>query len=176
MLAVARARCPEAQLLLGSGEGLPCPSDFFDLVLSIDVIHHIDDRGAYFAEAYRVLKPGGSLCTVTDSEEIIRGRHPQSTYFPETVDVELGRYPSVQQLKGLSSSAGFIHWRKSQVQLESQLTSAEAYAAKAMSSLHLISPEAFASGLERLENDLRRGPVSEVRAYVLLWATKPLAV
>ena len=59
----------------------------------MDVIHHVVDRAAYYREAYRVLKPGGQVCTVTDSPWIIRHRQPLSEYFPETMPVETGPLP-----------------------------------------------------------------------------------
>lgn len=50
---------PDAKLQLAACEALPYPHDFFDLVLSHEVLEHVqDDRGAV-AEMVRVLKPGG---------------------------------------------------------------------------------------------------------------------
>ena len=40
---------------------LPYPEDHFDVVTSKDVIIGIEDKAAIYAEAYRVLKPGGRL-------------------------------------------------------------------------------------------------------------------
>ena len=40
-------------------------------------------------ETARTLRPGGWVCTVTDSAEIIRRREILSGYFPETVAIEL---------------------------------------------------------------------------------------
>jgi len=93
MLREATARCPAARFQVGRAEVFGFPAETFDLVFSVDVIHHVEDRPAYFREAHRVLTSGGRLCTVTDSEEIIRTRVPLARYFPETIDVELQRYP-----------------------------------------------------------------------------------
>src|SRR3712207_7697189 len=41
----------------GRAEGLPVPDASFDLVYSVDVIHHVGDRPAAFREAARVLRP-----------------------------------------------------------------------------------------------------------------------
>ena len=41
------------------GEALPYPDDFFDLVLSHEVIEHVQDDRLYAAEMVRVLRPGG---------------------------------------------------------------------------------------------------------------------
>jgi hypothetical protein len=53
------------------------------------------------------LKPGGGVCTVTDSDEIIRNRIPLSVYFPETIEIELDRYPPIVLLMEMMISAGF---------------------------------------------------------------------
>lgn len=42
-----------------AGEGLPFPTDHFDLILSHEVLEHVQDDGLSTAEMVRVLKPGG---------------------------------------------------------------------------------------------------------------------
>lgn len=44
---------------VAAGEYLPYPSDYFDLVLSHEVIEHVQDDARCTAEMVRVLKPGG---------------------------------------------------------------------------------------------------------------------
>ena len=44
-----------------SGDELPFPNDVFDLVTLLDTVEHIPNELGVFAEAYRVLKPGGKL-------------------------------------------------------------------------------------------------------------------
>ncbi len=43
----------------GAGENLPYPANHFDLILSHEVIEHVQDDRAAIAEMVRVLKPGG---------------------------------------------------------------------------------------------------------------------
>ncbi len=172
MLAQARLQCSEATFRNGRAEALGVPS-IFDLVFSVDVIHHVADLAAYFRAAASVLVPNGRLCTVTDSEEIIRTRRPLSVYFPETVDVELHRYPCLESLQALMRGAGFEALRTTTVEYAYPLADIAPFRDKAFSALHLIPQDAFERGLSRLERDMRSGPVPCVARYVLLWGTQP---
>jgi len=53
----ARTRSPH--ILNAAGEFLPLPSGTFDLILSHEVIEHVQDDRAAIREMIRVLKPGG---------------------------------------------------------------------------------------------------------------------
>jgi ubiquinone/menaquinone biosynthesis C-methylase UbiE len=156
-------------LKTGQAERLDFADRSFDLVFSVDVIHHVHDRVAFYKEAWRILAPGGKACTITDSEWIIRNRVPLSRYFPETVPAELARYPSIPDLTALMEQAGFIGILEEQVEFPYDLTDAAPFREKAFSSLHLLSPEAFEAGLARLEADLRKGPIPCISRYALLW-------
>jgi ubiquinone/menaquinone biosynthesis C-methylase UbiE len=160
------------QLSLGQGERLGVPDGQFDLVYSVDVIHHIQDRAAYLRQAHRALVPGGQVCTATDSEWIIRHREPLAIYWPETIEVELERYPRIRHLETLYREYGFEGIARDRVEHRATLADAHAYRDKAFSSLHLISESAFQRGLARLERDLCSGPVPHVSRYTLLWGTK----
>jgi ubiquinone/menaquinone biosynthesis C-methylase UbiE len=175
MLARAREQSGGVHFQVGQAEHLDFPRDFFHLVFSVDVIHHVGDHFAYFQEAYRVLRPGGKACTVTDSEWIIRHRQPLAIYFPETVGVELERYPRITELRGLMACAGFGQLNEEPVEFPYQLTDIQVYRDKAFSALHLIPEKAFRQGIERMERDLRSGPIQCLSRYVLLWGTKAVS-
>jgi SAM-dependent methyltransferase len=172
MLSRAKERSQTIQFQIGEAEALDFPADFFNLVFSVDVIHHVSDRSAYFREVYRVLRGGGKICTVTDSEGIIRRRQPLATHFPETVEMELKRYPRLGELRVLMETVGFDSIRETAVEFAYSLDDIQAYRDKAFSSLHLISEEAFHKGIARMERDLHEGPIPCVSRYVLLWGTK----
>jgi ubiquinone/menaquinone biosynthesis C-methylase UbiE len=171
MLARLRARDLPARVIEGRAEQLDLPAEAFELVYSVDVIHHVGDREAAFREAFRVLREGGLVCTATDSEWMIRHRL-QSVYFPETIDVELTRYPSIDVLRSEMTSVGFESLSEEVAEYSYELRDSVAYREKVFSSLLYISDEAFRRGLARLEADLLRGPVRCTSRYLLLWGKK----
>jgi SAM-dependent methyltransferase len=59
LLKMAKSRGTE--VMIGEGEHLPYCADSFDYLLMMTVICFVDDMGALFREAGRVLVPGGIL-------------------------------------------------------------------------------------------------------------------
>jgi SAM-dependent methyltransferase len=57
----AAARTNSPNIINGAGEFLPIPSGSFDLILSHEVIEHVQDDRAAVCEMIRVLRPGGRL-------------------------------------------------------------------------------------------------------------------
>jgi len=55
------ARGRAAQILCAAGESLPFPDGSFDLVLSHEVLEHVQDDRAAAREMVRVLRPGGRM-------------------------------------------------------------------------------------------------------------------
>jgi len=173
MLTSAREKSITIDYQVGRAEDLSgVPAGFFDLVFSVDVIHHVVDRSQYISEAYRVLKPGGWLCTVTDSEWVIRHRIPLTRYFPETVEQELRRYAPISQLKEWMKRAGFDSSFERTVEFAYDLEDISAFRDRVFSSLHLIPEDAFQRGLRRMEEDLAQGPIHCVSRYTMVWGSK----
>ena len=124
---------------------------------------------------HRILRNGGKICTVTDSEWIIWHREPQAVYFPEIVQVELERYPSVAEVLQAMADSRFKDLSQELVEFRHELTDACPYRGKVFSALQQIPEVAFRRGLQRLERDLRAGPISCVSRYLLIWGTEALA-
>lgn len=55
----------QADVVLGADGRLPLPDASADLVLSTQVLEHVDDPALYLAECARVLRPGGTLVVST---------------------------------------------------------------------------------------------------------------
>jgi len=167
---------PALSFKVGSAQVLEFPEASFDLVFSTDVIHHVHKTGgcpAYFREAFRVLRPGRKIATVTDSEWVIRHRKPLTYYFPETLEKELARYPGMGTLRAMMEEAGFSGITEDLEEFEYDLTDIQPYREKVFSSLHLISEAAWRRGLERMEKDLEHGPIRCTARYTVLWGVKP---
>ena len=171
MLEKARVATSWDALVQGRAEQIPFPDDAFDVVLSTDVIHHIGDRAAYFREAARVLRSGGQVATISDSHDDILRRRPLSSHFPETVAIELRRYPPLAQIVAEMRAAGFEAPRHVPVEHPYDLVEIDAYRQRVFSSLLLIDEADFARGMARLEADLARGPIPALSLYTVIWGT-----
>lgn len=66
-----------ATIEIGADGRLPLEDDSFDVVLSTQVLEHVEDPALYLAECERVLRPGGQLLLST---------HGIMLYHPDPVD------------------------------------------------------------------------------------------
>jgi ubiquinone/menaquinone biosynthesis C-methylase UbiE len=158
MLDVARRKNTPVSWFQGSAESLPFPNGSYDFIYSVDILHHVQDRGAFFREAFRVLAGGGWFVMATDSERTIRQR-ALFRYFPEAIESEVARYPQSGEIPQLLSSTGFQELYDETIELGYVLSDSAPFERKVFSFLCLISDESFNKGLAYLRQDLHAGPI-----------------
>ncbi len=98
MLAQARQAAPEAHLLAGDITDLPLPDDDVDHVVCSLALAHVDDLRPFFAEAARVMRPGGHLLLLDT-----RGHFTGSIRYPLVKEAPDGR---VGHISGYSHGLG----------------------------------------------------------------------
>jgi len=153
MLKAAKSRSDTIEFKLGNADiGFPYPDNDADTAYLVDVIHHISDYRTFFNECFRVLKPDGSLLIVTDSDETMR-RRSSIKYFPEQLEIELGRYPKVEELHNHAQKSGFQLAGSDIVagyyDINNELISK--LERRYTSSLQLLSDRAHRQGMERVK-------------------------
>lgn len=75
---LALRRCKERglpELCIADGTSLPIAEGSVDAMVGLDVFEHIEDDVAAFAEAFRVLKPGGILVMSVPAFKFLWGPH-----------------------------------------------------------------------------------------------------
>jgi SAM-dependent methyltransferase len=159
MLREARGRGSKVTFVQGdAAKEFPFPDQNFAFAFAVDVIHHIEDLPRFFAEAHRVLVPGGHLVIVTDSEETLR-RRSLTVFFPEVLAIELARYPTIDRLQHGADRAGFRLESKEQVAGRIPLDDAylNRLEAKCSSAIRLLTSEQHAAGMDRVRAAAARG-------------------
>ena len=181
MLARARGAAPAARLVRARAEDLPWRDGSFDRVFCVNALHHFTDRNRFFAEARRVLKPGGGLLTIAKDPHGERDAWWVYDYFEETRDIDLARYARVKTLRGELARAGFA-WAES---FEADHIEAVHPAGAALadgadgplarsftSQLTVLSDEEFARGIARIrEANAAAGGELQLVADFRLYAT-----
>jgi ubiquinone/menaquinone biosynthesis C-methylase UbiE len=173
MLAKARARALDAELVHGRAEALPWADASFDRVVCINALHHFDDARRFLAEARRVLRAGGGVLCVGLDPHTGLDRWWIYDAFAGSLDRDRARHSSTVALRAWMSEAGLVRPTTTLAEhLPSRISVHEAIAAGYLertftSQLTLLTDEEYARGRARLEGD----PDAMLTADLRLWAT-----
>jgi ubiquinone/menaquinone biosynthesis C-methylase UbiE len=158
MMARARATASGARLIRGAAETLPFLDATFDRIYCMNALHHFRDRVQFFAEARRILKPGGGLLSIGKDPHAERDTWWVYDYFPETVDIDRAHFARVRTLRGELAAAGFS-WAESFEcdHLEAMRPAGDALTTGIVdraftSQLTVLSQEEFEAGKKRIED------------------------
>jgi SAM-dependent methyltransferase len=156
MLAVARGKVPPSVGLKGApAETLPFTDGWFERAVMVLVVHHVD-RPRAFAEAHRVLGPGGRLAISTPDPTNFDAVW-LAPLFPSYASVERARFPAADVLEGELLAAGFDATRgvrHGRVRTLSREHALEKLRGRYSSTFALLSESEYRDGLARAEREL----------------------
>jgi ubiquinone/menaquinone biosynthesis C-methylase UbiE len=156
MIGRARASAPGARLVRARAEALPWRDATFDRVYCVNALHHFTDRAEFFAEARRILRPGGGLLTIGKDPHADRDAWWVYDYFPETREIDRRRFAPVRVLRGELARAGFAWAESCEVdRIEAITLAREALASGIVdraytSQLAVLSDEELSAGVDRI--------------------------
>ena len=174
MLGKARQRGRGFHLTRGRAGQLPFPDDSFDLVFCANAIHHFQQQRRFVTEAQRLLRSGGALAVVGMDPRSDLGHWYIYDYFEGTYETDLVRFPSWGTVLEWMAAAGFeqVQWQLVEQILDNKLGCAvldDPFLQKdACSQLALLTNEAYAAGLRRIEAAIQ---AAEARGEALTFPT-----
>jgi SAM-dependent methyltransferase len=153
MLEVARSRVGGAGLKLGSAEELPFKDGWFERA-TMWLVAHLVDRPRSFAEAARVLEPGGRFAVATFDPTHFE-EFWLNELFPSMEAVDRARFPTADELTAELVNFGDVRLtRLSQTGSLTREDALERIRGKHISTFDLISEEDYEAGLARAERGL----------------------
>ncbi|KEO82191.1 class I SAM-dependent methyltransferase [Tumebacillus flagellatus] len=189
MLQAARKKCagyPQVQFVKGHALATGLTSGQADVVLERALTHHLppSDLGACFAEAKRILKPGGVLlvqnrtpedCLLAGSETHVRGYFFEK--FPRLRDKEVGRRHDALTMEAALREAGFQDisvqqvWETRRVYASAEELRADLLARTGRSILHELDDEELADLVDYIVDKLPPQEIAEQDRWTI-WSAK----
>ena len=111
MIAKAKAKLPDVELLNADAESLPFTKNTFDIIIIAFAHHQFINLTKCLEEANRVLKKNGRLMIINIQPRKHKNHSVVFNYFPSAYKIDLNRYLSEQKLENLLSRIGFKYVR-----------------------------------------------------------------
>ena len=169
MLAVARAKVPSTVgLKEGRAEALPFRDGWFERVVMMLVLHHVD-RAAALGEVHRVLDRNGRLVIGTFAPEQFDDYY-LAPFFPSIPVIDRARFETPEELVTELRAAGFNEVDQRRVDQHVQLSRETVLArvrGKHISTFQLVAEDEYAEGLARAERELPASVESHVHWLVV---------
>ena len=163
--ALAKDESRDILWVWGDGQKLPFRDDFFDCIYMTLVIHHIENKEMALREIYHALKKGGNCVVMTNSHSRMK-KHVLHD-FPGVTTIDLKRFPSVPSLKETLIKIGFRDVHYHVVKHDEGYMSTDEYLErvrnKYISTLTLLSEEAFQRGFKIFQQRVRRKYGAQIR-------------
>jgi SAM-dependent methyltransferase len=176
MLAHARSKRP-GSLVRALAEGLPLADRSIDRLFCINAHHHFPEKRTFLTEAYRVLRPGGSMMTIALDPHNGRDQWWIYDYFEGTLDIDKQRYPSCEALRAWMGDVGFSNVYTREVQhLPGDVAAREALQNGMVSPNHtsqlaVLTTNEFDAGMARIRAGIARDDSLRLSADLRVYAT-----
>jgi len=120
-------RCPDVPFVRSNlNESIPCESDRYDYVVSIEVIEHLENHFAFMRELIRVTKPGGRIIVTTPNVLGLTSRiRFLLTGFTDCAHVPIDPYAEdvhLQHINPIGLSELLFHFERNGAELETLTT------------------------------------------------------
>jgi SAM-dependent methyltransferase len=152
---VDRAKSLGVNARVARAEALPFKRGWFDAVV-MRMVAHLVDRPRAFAEAARVLAPGGQVVIATE-EPSRMGEVWFAPFFPSVPKLERERFPDEAALRSELTAAGFADPQFERLTQSRTITREHALdvlRSRAYSTFDLLPPDEYEAGVTHAEADL----------------------
>ena len=156
MLRKARQKNVSMPFIRAEAGELPFAANCLDFIYCIHAVHHFPSLKNFISEARRVLQPGGVFTIIGMDPHAGEDRWYVYDYFESTLQADLLRYPSTQDLLHIMRQTGFsradcLHTACLQYDfIGSQVFDDPILKKDGVSQLSLLSQEEFNRGMEKI--------------------------